>query len=346
MTGLSILGPWPGENVLKAQTTVLDRLADVPTGVQALPSLVQLPERGPWAESTGRTASLLAELPVELGPHGWKLCDRPGRDLERAQALLREDVDALAVAAHGWTGPLVLSARGPWTLAAVLYLARGDRVLSDTGAVRDLAASLAEGLADLVRRVGAAVPGAEAVVVLREAGLPDVLGGTVATFSGRGRIPATHGEAVTAGLRVVLRGVRDAGAARTVVHTGARFAARSVRAAAGSGADALGVALGPVRGPQWEILAEVVEAGTGLWFALPREQHGRRDDPSAVARSLSRPWTAVGLPVRGLADVVVHVETSGSVSGGDVVVARPQAVKHALATGAQVAEELAALADA
>ncbi|MDT0165635.1 hypothetical protein Q9R32_08705 [Actinotalea sp. AC32] len=344
MTGLSLLGPWPGGEVLSAQTTVLDRLAAAPTGVEPLPSLVQLPERGPWAESTGRTASLLTGMPVELGPHGWKLCDRPGRDLEHAQALLREDVDALAVAAHGWTGPLVVSVRGPWTLAAVLYLARGDRVLADAGAVRELVASLAEGVATLVDRVRAAVPGAEPVVVLREAGLPDVLGGTVATFSGRGRIPAADADVVVAGLRGVVDGARAAGAQRVVVHTGGRFAARSVRAAAASGADALGLALGPVRGPQWELLAEVVEQGTGLWFALPREQHGRRDDPAAVARSLSGPWSAVGLPASGLADVVVHVETSGTVAGGDVVLVRPQAAKHAIGTAARVAEELASRA--
>ncbi|MEK8228196.1 hypothetical protein NKG05_22165 [Oerskovia sp. M15] len=93
----------------------------------------------------GRTATLLADLAVEIGPHGWKLADRSGMDERRAQAFLREDLGALAIAGHGYTGPLAVSVVGPWTLAAELYLA-GDRVLADRGATADLAASLAAGL--------------------------------------------------------------------------------------------------------------------------------------------------------------------------------------------------------
>ena len=153
MTGVTVLGPWPGHKVLKAQDIAFTELADAGDGVVGMPPLVHMPKRGEYATTLARTSVLLEQLPVELGPHGWKLADRPGTDLERAAALLREDLDALAVLGHGWGGPLVVTARGPWTLAASLYLARGDRVLSDHGAVRDVVDSLADGLGLLVRRV-------------------------------------------------------------------------------------------------------------------------------------------------------------------------------------------------
>ncbi len=139
--------------MLKAQDVAFTELADVPTGVVGMPPMVHMPKRGPYAESTARTAALLEGMPVELGTHGWQLADRPGADLERSAALLREDLDALAVLGHAWAGPLVVTTRGPWSLAAALWLARGDRVLSDHGAVRELVECLAEGVALLVRRV-------------------------------------------------------------------------------------------------------------------------------------------------------------------------------------------------
>ena len=206
VTGVTVLGPWPGHKVLKAQDVAFTELADVPSGVTGMPPMVHMPKRGPYAESTARTAALLEGMPVELGTHGWKLADRPGPDLERSAALLREDLDALAVLGHAWAGPLVVTARGPWSLAATLWLARGDRVLSDHGAVRELVESLAEGLALLVARVRQAAPYAEIVLVLREPHLPDVLGGAVSTFSGHGRIvPSPSADASAALDRVIGR---------------------------------------------------------------------------------------------------------------------------------------------
>ncbi|HRA50217.1 hypothetical protein [Actinotalea sp.] len=344
MTGLSALGPWPGHKVLKAQQIAFDALADTPGGVTGIPPLVQMPKRGPWAESTARTAALLPEMPVEHGPHGWKLADRPGIDLERTQALLREDVDALAVAGYGYTGPLAVTARGPWSLAATLYLARGDRVLSDHGAVRELAASLAQGLADHLAAVRTALPGAQPVVVLREPALPDVLGGAVATFSGHSRIAPVPGERAVVLLGELVRSLTASGATQVVLHGGARFASRSLAVLAGSGAQAVGVAAASVRGQQWEQVAAVVEQGTRLWLGLPRESP-RKGGPDirGAANLISRPWRALGLPAAGLADIVVHTDTSGS---GDQVLGNLQAMRLELHAAAQVAAELAERAEA
>lgn len=341
MTGVSVLGPWPGTAFLQAQTMAVAELASVPEGVTGLPATVQLPARGPWAESVPRTAAVLTDMPIELGTHGWKLADRPGADLQRTVSMLREDLDALAVAAHGYTGPLVVSVRGPWTLAAILYLARGDRVLSDHGAARDLGASLADGLGGLLDSVRTVVPGAEPALVIREPMLPDVLSGTVATFSGHGRIPEVGLEEVSAGLRQVVDAARGAGATQVVVHGGARFASRALKALDRSGADAVGLSVGAIRGPQWEQIAAVVEGGRRLWFGLPHDRRWRPADTDKVARLVSRPWRTVGLPAAGLADVTVHVETSGSVAGGDLVLSDIRAVRAFVGAGIKVAVLLA-----
>ncbi len=343
MTGVSALGPWSGHKVLKAQGIALGELSETPEGVTGLPPMVHMPKRGPWAQTIARTAALLPEMPVELGTHGWKLADRPGADLEHARALLREDLDALAVCADGWTGPLVLTVRGPWTLSASLYLARGDRVLGDHGAVRDVVASLGEGIAGLLASVRTAVPGAPLVVVLREPQLPDVLGGAIPTFSGHGRLPEIAREQVSEGLRSVVSAARAGGAGQVVVHGGARFASRSLKAMAAAGADSVGVAMAAVQAAQWEQVAAVVESGTGLWFGLPRDKPRKGGpDIERLARMVHKPWRAVGLPAAGLADVVVHTDTSGN---GDQVVATLQDARAEIAIAIKVARELAGRAE-
>ncbi|MCV2394053.1 hypothetical protein OEB99_07025 [Actinotalea sp. M2MS4P-6] len=339
MTGVSALGPWPGHKVLKAQDVAFTELASTATGVEGIPPLVHMPKRGEYATTVARTAAILEEMPTELGTHGWKLADRPGVDVERAAALLREDLDALAVLGNGWGGPLMVSARGPWTLASQLWLARGDRVLSDHGAVRDLVDSLAEGLGLLTVRVREAAPHAQIRVVLREPNLPDVIGGAVSTFSGHGRIAAVAAPEAAAALDRVLARLRAAGADRVVVHGGSRFASRSLAAMAATSADGIGLAAAGVRGPQWEAVAELVERGTRPWFGLPRD-HPRKGGPdiAKLAALIHKPWREMGLPVAGLADVVVHTDTSGA---GDQVLGNLQAAAYEIRTAVRVAEALA-----
>ncbi len=223
--------PWPGgegTDVLEAQLTVLGDLADVPTGVQGVPFLVQLPGRGPGADATGRTTALLPGLPVELGPHGWKLADHGGADLRRAEAYLREDVEALAIAGAGYAGPLAVTVTGPWTLAAEVYLARGDRVLSDRGAVHEVVEALAAGVAEHVAQVRRQVPGADVVVQVDEPLLAQVGAGVLPTFSGYSRLRAVPGPDLVDGLRPVLDAARAASAS-TVVHVGPACGRRAGR---------------------------------------------------------------------------------------------------------------------
>ena len=154
---------------------------------------------------TGRTAAMLVELPAETTPRGWRLAERPGRDLRRAQSLLARDLDALEEVAEGFVGVMKISACGPWTLAAALELNRSQEpVLADRGAVSDLTASLAEGVAAHVAEVAARVPGAQLLLQLDEPALPAVLAGSVPMASGLNRVGAVDRTVTIEGLRSVL----------------------------------------------------------------------------------------------------------------------------------------------
>ena len=141
----------PGGDAREAAKTVTGSFED-------FPFLPELPARGPGADMIGRTAGMLVELYARVEPSGWRLGDRPGRDTKRARSWLGEDLDALEEFTQGYEGPLKVQAVGPWTLAAALELRNGEAALSDPGACRDLAGSLAEGLRAAPR--GGAPPGA------------------------------------------------------------------------------------------------------------------------------------------------------------------------------------------
>src|SRR5664280_1953108 len=108
-------------------------------------------EPGTAAGRNARGAMLLADLHVDWQPAGWRLVPRPGTEERRARDLLARDLDAFQEVAGDVTGPVKVQTAGPWTLAAGLELPRGDKVLRDPGAVRDLGVALAEGLVAHVR---------------------------------------------------------------------------------------------------------------------------------------------------------------------------------------------------
>ena len=86
-------------------------------------------------------------------------------------------------------------------MAATIELARSQEpVLADRGAVGDLTASLAEGLAGHVAEVAARVPGARLLLQLDEPALPAVLAGAVPSASGLNRVRAVEPADAEAGL--------------------------------------------------------------------------------------------------------------------------------------------------
>lgn len=173
-----------------------------------VPFLPELPQRGVGADMVGRGTALLVDLYAEVQPSGWRIADRPGRDHGRARSHLSSDLDLLEEYTQGYVGPLKIQAVGPWTLAAVVELPYGDKLLADTGAVRDIAESLAEGLRLHLADVRKRVPGAQVILQLDEPALPGVLRGSVPTASGFGSLRAVDESVMRELLRTVVEGVR------------------------------------------------------------------------------------------------------------------------------------------
>lgn len=321
------IGSWPGLDPREAAAAVFGELPD-------LPHLPELPARGPGADLVGRGAGLLVDMPFDLQPSGWRLVDRPGRDVARSQSWLRQDLDELAERAEGYRGPLKLQACGPWTLAAALELPRGERVASDSGARRDVVTSLADGVARHVEHVRRLVPGAEVVLQLDEPSLTAVLLGRLPTASGYGTLRAVESSEVTAGLRTVVEAVEAAGAV-SVVHCCAD--APPVRELTGSGARAVSVDAARLTAAGWEAVAVAVESGVQLWAGVVP---GSGEVPAVpqLLDTLRRPWERLGLPARGLADVVLT--PSCGLAGR-----RPAAARSALAAVRRAAAELLELAE-
>lgn len=168
------IGSWPGTEPRAAAEVVVGEL-------HTLSHLVELPARGIGADLIGRAGALLVDIGIDTVPRGYRMA--PGRSaaLRRAVSLLGEDIDALEEAweragLRGSGRTVKVQAPGPITLAAGLELSNGHRAITDHGALRDLSASLAEGVAihraEVARRLETPV-----VVQLDEPSLPAALAG-------------------------------------------------------------------------------------------------------------------------------------------------------------------------
>ena len=206
-TVASGVGSMPGEDFDEAVRMVLGELPD-------LPHLPELPYRGAIAAMTGRSLAVVAELGFDLQPAGWRLTDAPGVDHRRARSLLAQDLDVLeGQAGDSLAGrELKVQVTGPWTLAATVERPRGDRLLADAGARRELAQALAEGVARHVADVRRRVPGAEVVVQVDEPALPAVLAARVPTASGFGRHRSVDAPRASEALGWVFAAIEGAGA--------------------------------------------------------------------------------------------------------------------------------------
>lgn len=211
-TGTGI-GSWPGTSARQAAEVVVGELGG------GLAHLVELPARGVGADLIGRAGGLLVDIAIDTAPRGYRLSGRPGAVTRRAVSLLGEDADALEEAwevagLRGSGHPVKLQACGPLTLAAELELANGHRAMTDPGAVRDLAASLGEGLrlrrADLSRRLDTPV-----VVQLDEPSLTAAVTGRLAGVTALSPVSAIDEAVATA----LLDGCAQAVGAEVLVHS-------------------------------------------------------------------------------------------------------------------------------
>jgi hypothetical protein len=289
------VGSLPGTDIAEALRTVLGELPD-------LPYLPELPARGPGAELIGRTAGLLVDLPVELYAARWRTTARPGRDARRTADLWERDLDTLTDLADGYTGALKIQAAGPWTLAASVELPVGGVLLRDPGAVRELTASLAEGLTRHVAEVRRRVPGARPLLQLDEPSLPAVMAGRVATESGFGTLRAVEASTATEALRSVIAAV----GVPVVAHCCARDVPVELLRSAGATAVGLDLSLLTDLDP----VGEAVDAGVGLFAGAVPSTDARPDAAAATAR-IRELWTKLGFPLADAPKRVVVTPACG-----------------------------------
>ncbi|MFE6801716.1 methionine synthase [Streptomyces sp. NPDC057681] len=316
------VGSMPGGDAREAAKTV--------TGsVEEFPYLAELPARGPGADMIGRTTGLLVELYARVEPSGWRLGDRPGRDTRRARSWMGEDLDALEEFTQGYEGPLKVQAVGPWTLAAALELRNGEVALSDEGACRDLAGSLAEGLGlhldDLRRRV----PGAEIVLQLDEPSLIAVLRGQVKSASGYRTHRAVDRQLVESTLREVVS-VHDG---PVVVHSCAPDVPFALLRRAG--ADAISFDFSLLTERDDDAIGEAVEAGTRLFAGVVPGTDGPLSDPAGSVMGVRTLWRRLGLNPGSLAESVTVTPSCGLAG------ASPAYARAALAHCVRAARSLA-----
>jgi hypothetical protein len=310
----------PGTDPLEAARIVAGELPD-------FPHLPELPGRGPGADITGRAAALLVDIPAEVTPRGWRIAERPGRDLRRAKSMLSSDLDTMEEVLDGYEGLLKVQVCGPWTLAATLEQPRSlNAALADPGLVADLAASLAEGAAAHVAEVAKRVPRATLAVQFDEPALPAVAAGAVPTPSGLSRVRAVEEEVLLDRLREVLRAVspgddprnpRPGGSAppapptNTIVHCCSRDVPFGI--IMGAGADAVSFDLSLLRRDDFDQLAAVAEAGAGLLAgAMSFDYPERRGvTPADTARTVAEAWRKTALPAADCARQVVVTPACG-----------------------------------
>ena len=319
--GATGVGSMPGTDPDEAVRIVLGELPD-------LPFLPELPARGPHGDLTGRAAALLVDLAVDLQPTGWRLVPRPSRDGRRARDLLSRDLDALEGATQG--GPpaaLKVQVAGPWTLAALLELPRGERALADHGAVDDLGQSLAEGLRRHLADLGARLPGTRLVLQLDEPCLPAVLGAGIPTASGFGRLRAPSRQRV----REVLAAVLSVGG-DTVVHCCAADPPVELLREAGAGAVSVDATVLTPRDD--EAIGLAVEGGSGLLLGCVPAVDVRLVDLGVIMEPVRQLWRRLGFESDLLPTTVVVTPTCGLAG------ASPGYARQALSACREIARRL------
>lgn len=170
---------------------------------EALPEILpwpELPGRGVGSDMVGRAVGLIGGLAFDLRPSGWRLTTGASAEHRRARAAWRRDLDDAEELLHGFDGVLKVGVAGPWTLAGSVERPRGDRLLADHGARREVAQALVDGIADVRADFARRLPGATLRVQVDEPLLIAVADGTLPTASGFSRHRAVDGPALAAAL--------------------------------------------------------------------------------------------------------------------------------------------------
>ena len=320
------VGSLPGEDYAEAVRLVLGELPD-------LPHVPERPARGVTAARTGRGLAVVAGLAADLQPAGWRLTDASGVDHRRARSLLAQDLDVVEELGQDYAGAFKTQVAGPWTLAATVEKPRGDKVLSDHGARRELAQSLAEGisvhLADLRRRLR----GVDRwIVQVDEPALAAVVNAQVPTASGFGRHRRVDPPEASAHLEWVVAAITAAGA-EAWVHSCAPQTPWSL--VAGTGVSGLSADLDQLSAGDLDTFAEALEAGrTTALGVVPSTDPPTEPSDARVTERVQRLLDMLGLDQEVVSERLVVTPTCGLAG------ASPSWARHAVRLSATVARNL------
>jgi methionine synthase II (cobalamin-independent) len=318
------IGSWPGTDMMDAIKIAFAECPD-------LPYLPELPARGAYAQLIGRSTAFLAGLAVDLQPAGWRLTDASGRDHRLAISTLRNDLDLLEEHAQGYEGTIKLSVAGPWTLAAMMERPRGDRVLADSGARRDLSQSLAEGTAQLVAELVRRLPDIEPLIQLDEPMLPAVLAGTIATASGFSRHRAIESSEISGAIIYTRERL-----APTPVAVHCCAADPPIELLRLGGVSGVLLDIDQLSAADWDDVAATLEAGQ--WIGMGALPTDRTLGPDQVARRVLSSLRDLGLEPPVAARVVITPACGlASASRDDAV----RALRTLRSAGQIVMEQLA-----
>jgi methionine synthase II (cobalamin-independent) len=324
VTSATGIGSWPGDDARDYAEAMRVVLGEVPE----LPHLPELPARGPGATMVGRALAIIGDLGFDLQPAGWRLTDRPGIDHRRARSLLAQDLDELEEQAQGIEGGMLkIQVAGPWTLAAAVERPRGDKILADHGARRELAQALAEGVAGHLNDVRGRVAASRIVVQLDEPSLPAVLAGAVPTASGFGRHRVVHPPEVSEALGWVLSA---AGMEPWVHSCGQGVPWQLVR---GAGARGLSADLAMLDATDTDVFAEALEAGeTVALGVVPSLEPAHPPTAAGVSEQVLRWLDMTGLDPGTVSERLVLTPACGLAGASPAWARQALALCHEAAT--------------
>lgn len=299
MTLTTSIGSWPGRDPRAAAAIIVGELE--------IPHVVELPGRGLGADMIGRTSAILVDLAFDTSARSYRLAMRPGSVAKVARDFLREDLDALEEAWEnsGRTAKTVkVQSVGPWTLAAQVELPNGHRALTDGGAVRDIADSLAEGLnqhaAEVANRLGTDV-----IVQIDEPDLPAVIAGTLTAASALNIVRAVAEPDALKLLETVIQTVK----APVTVHCCADRPPLGLLKRTSAAAVAFDIS--KLRTADLDHVGEILDAGMNLWLGLVPTSPEAGLTWKSAAEPATRLFNRLGFQEKLLSERVVVTPACG-----------------------------------
>jgi methionine synthase II (cobalamin-independent) len=307
------IGSWPGLAPRQAAEIVVGEL-------QVLPHIVELPDRGVGADMVGRAGALLVDIGIDTVPRGYRIASGRNSVVRRAVSLLNEDLDALEEAwenagLRGAVRVVKVQAPGPITLAAQLELSGGHRAITDAGAVRDLAASLGEGLArhraEVARRLDTTV-----VVQFDEPLLPAALEGRL---TGVTSLKPVHPVDESVAIELIDDCIATTGT-EVMVHSCA--AALPWKMLQRSTVQALSVDVATLGAADLDGIGEFVESGRSVLLGvIPSTEPPARPSSEEIAKAAAAVTDRLGFP-RSVLREQVGVTPSCGLAGATTAWAR------------------------